>query len=62
MKLPDLDNAPCYYFSFDAEGKLLYVNQTLCAALQYEQKEFRGEFIDLIFTIASRIFFVGRWR
>jgi phosphoserine phosphatase RsbU/P len=51
-----LQSAPCIYFSCNDEGILIDVNDTACQKLGYEREELTGKKVEVIFTIASRIF------
>jgi sigma-B regulation protein RsbU (phosphoserine phosphatase) len=51
-----LDLAPCLYFSTTDDGTLIDVNETLCIQLGFTRDELPGRKVDLIFTIATRIF------
>ncbi|RYY95518.1 MAG: PAS domain-containing sensor histidine kinase [Chitinophagaceae bacterium] len=50
------DTAPCLYFACDDGGRLLDVNETLCRRLGYRRDELAGQPVDLLFTLATRIF------
>ncbi|GAA4343791.1 sensor histidine kinase [Flaviaesturariibacter amylovorans] len=52
-----LDRAPCLYFCCDEDGLLLDVNDTLARKLQYEREALVGRKVDILFTLATRIFF-----
>src|SRR4051812_19786675 len=52
-----LDTAPGCYFSFNDEGILLHVNQTICVILGYSKSELEGLRAEMIFTIPTRIFY-----
>lgn len=54
---PDLDKAPCLYFSAADDGTILDANEKLCAELGYSKAEIQGKKTDLIFTVATRIFY-----
>jgi sigma-B regulation protein RsbU (phosphoserine phosphatase) len=56
-----LDTAPCYYFSFADDGKLIEVNQTLCDGLGYARDDLFGAPISQLLTLASRIFYQTHW-
>jgi len=51
-----IDQAPCLFFSTSDEGTLSDVNDTLCTYLKYERKELVGKNVEIIFTLATRIF------
>ncbi len=51
-----LDKAPCFYFSCTDDGKMVDINETACNALGYKKQELAGKNLDVIFTIATRIF------
>ena len=48
--------APCLLFTSTDAGVLMAVNETLCRHLQYTRQELIGQKIDVIFTVATRIF------
>lgn len=48
--------APCLYFSTADNGSIVDVNDFLCTSLQYHRDELIGNKVDLIFTVATRIF------
>jgi sigma-B regulation protein RsbU (phosphoserine phosphatase) len=48
--------APFLYFSTADNGSILDVNDFLCKHLQYNRDELVGKKVDLIFTLATRIF------
>ncbi|HUR30727.1 MAG TPA: ATP-binding protein [Saprospiraceae bacterium] len=50
------DNIPCVYFSASDEGFIIDVNSTLCDIIGYRGEELVGQKIELIFTLATRIF------
>jgi phosphoserine phosphatase RsbU/P len=52
-----IDEAPCGYFSFFDNGELYHVNSTFCELLGYEKKELEGRNVEVVFTIATKIFF-----
>lgn len=47
---------PCLYFISSADGILTEVNENLCYHLGYDQEELRGQKLDSIFTLATKIF------
>ena len=51
-----LQYAPCIYFSCNDEGIILEVNHTACQKLGYAKEELAGKKVEVIFTVASRIF------
>lgn len=51
-----LNLAPCLYFSTADNGSIGEVNNFLCTCLQYSREELVGKKVDLIFTLATRIF------
>jgi len=52
-----LDVAPCGYLSFRDDGTIVYLNQTLSEWLGYSSDELVGSKVELIFTVATRIFY-----
>lgn len=52
-----LDRAPCGYISFKDDGIIVYTNTTLCGWLGYTRDELNGKSIEIILTLASRIFY-----
>lgn len=52
-----LDTAPCLYFASADDGSLVEANEKLCAELGYARDELLGKKTDLIFTLATRIFY-----
>lgn len=51
-----LNLAPCLYFSTADNGSIGEANDYLCTGLQYSREELVGKKVDLIFTLATRIF------
>lgn len=51
------DKLPGFYFSCTGNAILVAVNEPLCTALGYNKEELMQKKIDLIFTIATRIFY-----
>jgi sigma-B regulation protein RsbU (phosphoserine phosphatase) len=51
------DKAPCGYVSFFDDGTIHVVNDTICSLLGYRKAELQGRNIEIIFTIATRIFY-----
>jgi phosphoserine phosphatase RsbU/P len=51
------DQGPCAYFSFFDNGILNIVNETFCELLEYKKEDLYGRNVELVFTIATRIFF-----
>lgn len=49
-------NAPCVYFATTDDGTLTDVNEWLCGQLGYHCNELIGKKLDLISTLATRIF------
>jgi sigma-B regulation protein RsbU (phosphoserine phosphatase) len=49
-------HAPCLLFSTTDDGALTAVNETLCRHLHYTRHELIGQRVDVIFTMATRIF------
>lgn len=52
-----LNTAPCGFLRFTDDGKIVVVNATLLQLLGYELDELRGQRIDSILPLASRIFY-----
>ena len=55
---PDLalDDAPCGLFVLDDRGRVLAVNRTLAAALDYAPHELAGQALDFVLPLAGRVF------
>jgi phosphoserine phosphatase RsbU/P len=53
----NIDHAPCIYFSSDDDRTLMEVNERLCNKLGYRKDELCGKKSDILFTIATNIFF-----
>ncbi|MGN6166188.1 MAG: ATP-binding protein [Flavisolibacter sp.] len=51
------EQGPGIYFSLTDDGCLLDINQHLCSCLHYEKKELVGKKTDILFTVATRIFY-----
>jgi sigma-B regulation protein RsbU (phosphoserine phosphatase) len=51
------DTAPCGLFSFDAEGTLIRMNATMCTWLGLDAQEWKGNKVDSLLTLPSRIFY-----
>jgi sigma-B regulation protein RsbU (phosphoserine phosphatase) len=51
-----IDLVPFLYFACSDDGKILEVNDELCNLLGYNRKALVGNTIDLIYTVATRIF------
>jgi sigma-B regulation protein RsbU (phosphoserine phosphatase) len=51
------DKAPCGYLSFFDDGNIHVVNDTTCSLLGYQKDELEGRNIEIIFTIATKIFY-----
>jgi sigma-B regulation protein RsbU (phosphoserine phosphatase) len=51
-----LDLAPCIYFSCKEDGTIADVNRRLCEKLGYGREELIGQKLDMICTLATRIF------
>lgn len=49
-------HAPCLYFAVRGDGCLTEVNETLCRCLGYTREELLHRKVELIFTLATRIF------
>lgn len=54
---PDLDTAPCLFFSSTDSGEIVFVNQTLCTTLGFTRDDLIHQNIEKLFPISSRIFF-----
>ena len=52
-----LNTVPCGFLTFTDDGKIVVVNATLLQLLGYELDELRGQRIDSILPMASRIFY-----
>ncbi len=52
-----LNTAPCGFLTFTDNGQILAVNATLLQLLGYELDELRGQHINLILPLSSRIFY-----
>lgn len=52
-----IHNAPCVCFQFNDTGILTYVNEELCSELGYTPADLIGNNIDLIFPVATKIFY-----
>lgn len=52
-----IDNAPCYYFIFTDDGRIISVNASMCRDLGFDKEELSGKNIELIFTLPTRIFY-----
>jgi sigma-B regulation protein RsbU (phosphoserine phosphatase) len=52
-----LDFAPCGYVSFQDDGAVLAVNQTLADLLEIPKDKIIGRSVETILTVASRIFY-----
>lgn len=52
-----VDSAPCFVFAFADDGKITQVNHTACEGLGYQKGELIECNIELVLTLASRIFF-----
>ena len=52
-----LDTLPCGVVSFDDEGVMRYVNETLAASLGHAREALVGRHVESILTIAGRIFY-----
>jgi phosphoserine phosphatase RsbU/P len=51
-----LDKAPCIYISAKDDGTIIDVNETTCTTLGYTKEQLLNNKLDLIFTLATRIF------
>lgn len=52
-----IDSAPCYVFAFGDDGKITQANHTACEGLGYQTGELMEHNIEMVLTLASRIFF-----
>jgi sigma-B regulation protein RsbU (phosphoserine phosphatase) len=52
-----LDQAPCFYFTSTEDGTITEVNQMLCSYLGFSKSELLKQKVDIIFTLATRIFY-----
>lgn len=52
-----IQHAPCIYFSSTDDGTLLEVNEFLCANVHYSAAELKGEKIDVLSTVSTKIFY-----
>lgn len=52
-----LDNAPCGFLSFTDDSEIITVNATLLALLGYGPGELHGRHVELIMSVAGRIFY-----
>ncbi len=52
-----LDRAPCGFISFTDDGKICYINTTLCDRLGYDQPSLSDKHIETLFALGSRIFY-----
>ncbi|MCZ0900501.1 PAS domain S-box protein, partial [Microcoleus sp. HI-ES] len=52
-----LNTSPCGFLSFADEGTIVMVNATLLQLLGYETDELRGQKMEFILPMASRIFY-----
>ncbi len=50
------DKAPCLYFATAEDGTIVDVNERLCTMLQYDREELAGKKVEMLFTIATKIF------
>ena len=57
----ELDTAPCGFFSFGQDGKLLDVNQTLLEQLGYARDEVVGQHVEMLMPVGARIFYQTHW-
>lgn len=53
----NLESAPCFYFSCKDNGTLLNANNTLCERLGYVKEELADNKVDMLLTVATRIFY-----
>src|SRR4051812_24961884 len=51
------DTAPCVLFSFTDTGLISSVNDTMCSLLGYAKTELKGQNIEILLPISSRIFY-----
>jgi PAS domain S-box-containing protein len=52
-----LNTAPCGFLSFDDDGHIVMVNDTLLDLLGYERDELLGRHLERLLPVASRIFY-----
>ncbi|WNG50747.1 PAS domain-containing protein [Archangium minus] len=52
-----LSSAPCGLFSFTDDGSLVAVNETLLEVLGYARDELLGHHVELLLSLASRMFY-----
>ena len=52
-----LDTLPCGLVSFTDEGSIVLVNATLLAMLGYGREEVEGRHVEMLLTVAGRIFY-----
>ena len=57
-----IDTAPCLYFVFTDDERLISVNTTLCNTLGYSKTELMDASLDKLFSVPSRIFYQTHWR
>ena len=52
-----LDTAPCGYLRFKDSGEITFINATLAGWVGYAKEELIGRNVEVIFTLATRIFY-----
>ena len=52
-----LDTLPCGVVSFTDDGHIHYLNDTLARVLGYERDELQGRHVEILLTVAGRIFY-----
>ena len=52
-----LDNAPCGYLTFNDQGKIVEVNQTLCKMSGYTKDELLDQKFEILLNMPGKIFF-----
>lgn len=52
-----LQKAPLFYFSCTDEGNVIEVNQATASSMGYTMEELKGQKIDQLFTLPTRIFY-----
>lgn len=52
-----LNNAPCGFLSFNDDGEIILINNTLCEILKYKPEELQQKKLKLILPVASVFFY-----
>lgn len=52
-----LDRAPCGFISFTDDGKICYINSTLCDRLGYDQGSLSDKHVETVLAVGTRIFY-----